>query len=63
MCFDPAPRDPDTITVEVSHAGIRDAVLDLRCYTLRAVAACKDVLDRMAERPEPAAGEQAEARR
>jgi hypothetical protein len=60
MCFDPSPRDPDSITVAVSRAGIRDAVLALRCDTLRAIAACKDVPDKMAERPEP---EQAEVRR
>jgi len=62
MCFDPAPLDLDTVTVEVSRAGIRDAVLDLRCYALRAVAACKDVLDRMAERRHAAERRQAEAR-
>jgi len=61
MCFDPAPLDLDTVTVEVSRAGIRDAVLDLRCYALRAVAACKDVLDRMADRSDAADIEQAAA--
>ena len=47
-------RAPDTITITVSAAALRDAALDLRIATLRSLALCRDILDRLADRREPA---------
>jgi hypothetical protein len=41
-----APQD--TLTTTVSAAAVRDAVLDLRLETLRAIACAQDIADRLA---------------
>jgi hypothetical protein len=48
MRFDPSPHAPDTIVTVVDIRQVHDAVLSLRCATIRAIAAVNDVLDRMA---------------
>jgi hypothetical protein len=53
MPFD-AGRDPDTITTVVSVPAVLDALIDLRLSTLWALARCRDLLDRMEPRSEPA---------
>jgi hypothetical protein len=54
MPFDAAPYAPATITTTVSTAAVFDAVLDLRIETLRAIARCNDIADRLKQRPSPA---------
>jgi hypothetical protein len=53
MQLDAAPRSDFLIVTVVDMHQVRDAVLFLRCATIRAIAAAKDVLDRMAP-PSPA---------
>jgi hypothetical protein len=52
MLLDAVPTD--TITVEIDRRAVFDAALDLRVATLRSIALCRDILDRLAERRDPA---------
>jgi hypothetical protein len=54
MPFDAAPYALATITTTVSTAAVRDAILDLRIETLRAIARCNDIADRLKPRSEHA---------
>jgi len=40
----------DSITFTVDRRVVRDAVLDLRCQTVLALAAVRDILDRLDDR-------------
>ena len=42
-----------TIVTVVNARQVRDAVISLRVETVRALARCRDMLDRMEPRPEP----------
>jgi hypothetical protein len=42
------------ITVEIDRRAVFDAVLDLRVAILRSIALSRDILDRLAERRDPA---------
>jgi hypothetical protein len=41
------------ITVQVDARHVREAILDLRCASLRSLALCRDIIDRLAERRDP----------
>jgi hypothetical protein len=41
------------ITIHVDRRAVREAVLDLRCASLRSLALCRDIADRLAG-PQPA---------
>jgi hypothetical protein len=53
MPFDASAPAPDTITITVSVAAVRDAVVALRIETLRAIARCNDIADRLTPRSKP----------
>jgi len=46
--------DSDTITFTADRRAVRDAAIDLRAATLRSIALCRDILDRLEPRPEHA---------